>query len=60
MDFRPLNDVERRQLIASLRGNAEKNQAIVIDRKDTSFVGSTDEVPDDEVINAIKSVPVHY
>lgn len=60
MDFRPLNDVERRQLIASLRGNAENNRAILLDRRDTSFVGSAEEVPDEEVINAIKSVPCHY
>jgi hypothetical protein len=60
MDFRPLNDTERRQLISSLRGNAENNRVILMDRRDTSFVGSTDEVPDEEVINAIKSVPCHY
>jgi len=60
MDFRTLNDTERRQLISSLRGNAENNRAILIDRRDTSFLGTADEVPDDEVINAIKSVPCHY
>lgn len=60
MDFRTLNDTERRQLISSLRGNAENNRAILIDRRNTSFLGSADEVPDDEVINAIKSVPCHY
>jgi len=60
MDFRPLNDVERRQLISSLRGNADSNRAILMDRRDTSFVGTVDEVPDEEVINAIKSVPCHY
>ena len=60
MDFRPLNDVERQQLIASLRGNVENDRAILIDRRDTSFAGIADEVPDDEVINAIKSVPCHY
>jgi hypothetical protein len=60
MDFRPLNDVERRQLIGSLRGNAESNRAILMDRRDTSFLGSADEVTDEEVINAIKSVPCHY
>jgi hypothetical protein len=31
-----------------------------MDRRDTSFVGSTDEVTDEEVITAIKSVPCHY
>jgi len=60
MDFRPLNDVERRQLISSLRGNADNNRAILMDRRDTSFLGSIDEVPEEEVINAIKSVPCHY
>ena len=60
MDFRPLNDTERRQLIAALRGNAENDRAILMDRRDTSFLGATDEVPDEEVINAIRSVPCHY
>lgn len=60
MDFRPLNDTERRQLISALRGNAESNRAILMDRRDTSFVGSVDEITDDEVITAIRSVPCHY
>ncbi len=60
MDFRPLNDTERRQLIAALRGNAENDRAILMDRRNTGFVGSTEEVTDDEVISAIKSVPCHY
>ena len=60
MDFRPLNDVERRQLVTALRGNADTGSALLMDRRDTSFAGSTDEVTDEEVINAIKSVPCHY
>jgi hypothetical protein len=60
MDFRPLNDTERRQLIHALRGNAESNVAILTDRRDTSFTGTSDEVTDEEVITAIKSVPCHY
>jgi hypothetical protein len=60
MDFRPLNELERRQLINALRGNAENDRPILMDRRDTSFLGSSEEVPDDEVINAIKSVPCHY
>lgn len=60
MDFRPLNDTERRQLISALRSNAESDRALLLDRRDTSFVGSADEVTDDEVITAIKSVPCHY
>jgi hypothetical protein len=60
MDFRPLNDVERRQLIGSLRGNAESNRAILMDRRDTSFLGSADDVTDEMVVNAIKSIPCHY
>lgn len=60
MDFRPLNDTERRQLIGALRGNAENDRAILMDRRDTSFAGTADEVTDDEVICAIRSVPCHY
>jgi hypothetical protein len=60
MDFRPLNDTERRQLISALRGNAENERTILMDRRDTSFVGTADDVTDEEVINAIKSVPCHY
>jgi hypothetical protein len=60
MDFRPLNDTERRSLITALRGNADSGRVLLMDRKDTSFAGTTDEVTDDEVINAIKSVPCHY
>jgi len=60
MDFRPLNELERRHLITALRGNADGNRVLLMDRKDTSFAGSAEEVPDEEVINAIKSVPCHY
>ena len=60
MDFRPLNDSERRQLISALRDNAESGSVILMDREDTTFVGVIDDVPDDEVISAIKSVPCHY
>jgi len=59
MDFRPLNDTERRQLISALRGNAESDRAILMDRRDTSFAGTSDDVTDEEVIFAIKSVPYH-
>jgi hypothetical protein len=60
MDFRPLLDTERRQLLCALRGNAEDGRAILMDRRDTHFVGTTDEVTDEEVIAVIRSVPCHY
>ncbi len=60
MDFRPLADTERRQLITALRGNAEHDRAILLDRRDTTFAGTVDEVTDEEVITAIRSVPCHY
>ena len=60
MDFLPLNDSERRQLMGALRGNAENDSVILLDPKDTTFVGVIDEIPEDEVISAIKSVPCHY
>jgi hypothetical protein len=60
MDFRPLNELERKDLISALRGNAEKGGVLLLDRRDTSFAGSAEEVPDEEVISAIRSVPCHY
>lgn len=60
MDFRPVTTEERQKLVEALRGNAEDNLAILMDRRDTSFVGSSTHVSDDEVISAIQSVPCHY
>lgn len=60
MDFRPLDSDERQKLIDALRGNAQKNQAILTNERDTSFAGVADQMSDDQVISAIKSVPCHY
>jgi hypothetical protein len=60
MDFRALSDTERRQLARALRGNAESDRAILMDRRDTSFAGTAEDIPDAEVISAIRSVPCHY
>jgi len=60
MDFRPLSDTERQRLIDALRSNAQNNRAILMDQRDTSFIGAVEEVTDEEVISAIKSVPCHY
>jgi hypothetical protein len=60
MDFRPMAEQERQQLIAALRGNARRGLAILTDPRGTSFAGTTDEVSDEEVVRCIKSVPCHY
>jgi hypothetical protein len=60
MDFRGLTATERTQLLTALRGNTDSGRAILMDRRDTSFVGTTEDVTDEEVISAIKSVPCHY
>lgn len=60
MDFRPLTDLERRNLLTALRGNADRGLAILMNRADTSFLGTADDLPDEEVITAVKSVPCHY
>ncbi|MGL4422471.1 MAG: hypothetical protein ACRCZF_17520 [Gemmataceae bacterium] len=62
MDFRPLTEMERRNLVTALRGNALENRVLLLDPHDTSFVGLADEadVPEEEVIHAVKSVPSHY
>ncbi len=60
MLYTPLLETERTRLQAALRANAELGRTILTDRRDTSFVGTTDEVTDEEVITAIRSVPCHY
>jgi hypothetical protein len=60
MDFRPLSDTDRTQLLTALRGNADSGRAILLDPKDTSFLGTAENVTDEEVISAIRSVPCHY
>jgi hypothetical protein len=60
MDFRPLDDTERQQLLTALQGNANADRAILMDRRDTSFIDSAEEITDEEVIAAIRSVPCHY
>jgi hypothetical protein len=60
MDFRPLAEAERRQLLTALRGNADRGMALLLDRRDTSFTGTAEDVPDEQVITSVKSVPCHY
>ena len=60
MDFRPLAEAERRTLTPALRNNADRGLALLMDRFDTSFAGTAEDVPEVEVINAVKSVPSHY
>lgn len=60
MDFRPLTETERKELVTALRGNAQDGLAVLMDRATTGFIGTAEDVPDDEVINAIRSVPCHY
>ena len=61
MDFRPLAELEQKRLMDALRGNSEQGRVLLLDRRDTTFAGVADELPEDEeVISAIKSVPVHY
>ncbi len=60
MDFRPLAKTVRGQLLAALRDNADRDLAILMDRRDTSFVGTADEIPDEEVVHCIKSISCHY
>ena len=35
MDFRPLNETERKTLITALRGNAQDGLAVLMDRQTT-------------------------
>jgi hypothetical protein len=46
-------------LTKGLKANVEQDQYLKIGR-DTSFAGTADEVSDEEVVTAIRSVPCHY
>lgn len=60
MDFRPLAETERRHLLTALRGNADRGLTLLLDRRDTSFVGVAQDLPDEQVMTAVKSIPCHY
>ena len=61
-DFPQSNAGRRFRLLPSgdVLMNPESDRAILMDRRDTSFAGTADDVTDEEVIFAIKSVPCHY
>jgi hypothetical protein len=62
MDFKPLSTVEQQKLRQALRMNAEANAPLHMDRN-TTFLGgdgTAADVTDEEVVNAIRSVPCHY
>lgn len=60
MDFRPLSEKETTELRTALLANAQNRGVLLMDRRDTSFAGLAEEVPDEEVIAAVRSVPCHY
>lgn len=62
--FQPLELNERNRLLDALRGNAGEAGGIRLRRNTTfeSYMTNKDfeEVSDDEVVTAIRSVPTHY
>jgi hypothetical protein len=59
--FMPMSPSEQMKLRRALDRNANNGAALLLDSRDTSFVGEVDGQDDDmEVVNAIKSVPTHY
>jgi hypothetical protein len=59
MDYRRPSSEAVAELAKALRGNANDECALRTSR-DTSFVDTAEEITDDEVISAIKSIPSHY
>ena len=58
VDYRTMTEPERKNLLASLRGNALESRPLYMDR-DTSFLGS-DGAAESRVIDAVRAVPCHY
>ena len=63
MEFKKLDTAEHTRLRTALLNNEQRGGALLMNHE-TSFVGETtdinDELTDEEVINAVKSVPCHY
>lgn len=57
--FVPLSLEERLKLRNALDLNALHGKAMLMD-KETNFAGTADEVPDEEVVSAVRSIPCHY
>jgi hypothetical protein len=62
MDHRGLNTAELTKLRTALRGNAKSGFGLLMDRRDTSFLGTCDasEEADEAVIDLVAAVPCHY
>ena len=62
MNFTPVSPRELQRLEDAMVKNAFWNKAMTMNPKDTTFTGTTDIISDadNEVINAVKSVPCHY
>lgn len=59
IEFKKLNPEETEKLRKALRTNAETGTPVHMDPFDTSFVLSDRQIEED-LINAIHSVPCHY
>jgi hypothetical protein len=57
--WKPMSDFERRELVSSINKNAMEGTAIFMDRKTTEFRKNED-IGDEEVVSAIRSIPCHY
>lgn len=61
VEFKKLEKEESARLKEALRRNAEEGRALHMDPLTTGWAPGQDEVQsEEEVLNAIKSVPCHY
>ncbi len=60
MAHKTLEIGDRNRLLAALKMNGEDGGCAIMMGKDTSFAGTAEEVPVENVVNAVKSIPCHY
>lgn len=60
MEFKKMDEAEIQRLQKALRDNVENGTPLRMDPLTTGWQPGADEIDDDEVISAIKSVPCHY
>ena len=62
IEFRKLDNTEMNRLREALQGNAEGKNALLMNPRDTTFMGTdgADAMDTENLITTIKSIPCHY
>jgi hypothetical protein len=60
MEFRPLNDSQRRQLLAAVYGHPGSGSVLLMEPPDSGYVNISKDLEEEKAIDTVQSVPSHY